>query len=61
MKEKTIAYAIQVFGNKEAAEKWLNQKNTALNDQKPTELLNTDNGCDAVITVLGQIEDGDLS
>ena len=58
MKEKVIAYAIQVFGNNhEIAMKWMKAFNPDLG-AKPEELIETESGCDMVLNSLFRIEDG---
>lgn len=50
--------AIQVFGDEESAKAWLLSDNRALGGVSPTSMLDTDAGHEAVIDVLGRIENG---
>ena len=58
MKEKVLSYAVQVFGNQDTAQQWLNRENPMLGNKKPIDLLNTDQGCGLVLDILGRIEEG---
>jgi putative toxin-antitoxin system antitoxin component (TIGR02293 family) len=53
-----LAKAIEVFGTQAAAEDWLNQPALALNDVRPLELLQTEQGAELVKDQLTRLEYG---
>lgn len=50
--------AVEVFGNKEKARKWLRTSNRAMSGHEPLQLTHTEFGARIVETVLGRIEHG---
>ena len=56
---RVLARAIELFeGDKEAANQWLNEKNRALNWQKPADVLSSETGALEVIRLITRIEHG---
>ena len=55
---EVTASANRVFGNPQAAQQWLLKPATALNGQRPLDLLTTSPGIGAVKDLLGRIEYG---
>lgn len=55
---RIMAMAEEVFGSPAAAAVWLSEKNPVLGDTTPSSLLNTDEGAQRVIELLGRIEHG---
>ena len=53
-----LAKATEVFGTKEAAERWMEQPAMGLNQQRPIDLLTTPPGVELVETFLGRLEHG---
>lgn len=52
------ARAIEVFGSREKALRWLKTPVRSLGDQSPLSLLDTPEGVDRVTDVLGRVEHG---
>lgn len=50
--------AIEIFGSREKALRWLDTPNSALGNQIPTELIETTDGYVIVMDELGRIEHG---
>lgn len=51
--------AINLFsGDAQAAMQWMNQPALALDDVQPLSMLSTPAGCDAVLTLIGRLEQG---
>jgi putative toxin-antitoxin system antitoxin component (TIGR02293 family) len=55
---RVLATAEEVFGSQEKAAVWLRRPTTALDGQRPLQLLDTDEGARAVDTLLGRIAHG---
>jgi putative toxin-antitoxin system antitoxin component (TIGR02293 family) len=55
-KQKILRKAIEVFGSLEDSRRWFVTPAMALNQQTPSSLLTTEDGRDAVCTLLTQIE-----
>ena len=55
---RVLEHALEVFGNIERVQKWINRENHALNNKKPVTLFNTLTGLNMVNDVLGRIEEG---
>lgn len=55
---ETLAKASEVFGGKEAAERWLVKPAMGLDSQRPIELLQTLQGAELVNDFLGRLEYG---
>jgi putative toxin-antitoxin system antitoxin component (TIGR02293 family) len=55
---RVCGYALEIFGTKEKASKWLHTPNKALKDKVPFDLLQTDLGARLVQTILGRIDHG---
>ena len=55
---RVILYAEETFANTEKAHRWLRRPTTALADNAPLELLDTDVGARRVETLLGRIAHG---
>ncbi len=51
-------HAIDVFGNSDTVQNWLQEKNPALDGVAPTELLNTAAGLERVIDLVNAIRHG---
>jgi putative toxin-antitoxin system antitoxin component (TIGR02293 family) len=51
-------FAVEVFGSKEKAYKWMRTPNKALRNNLPLNLLKTDLGARLVETILGRIDHG---
>lgn len=51
-------FAVEVFGTKDKAKKWLRAPNRALEGHRPLELLKTDYGARIVESTLGRIDHG---
>lgn len=51
----------EVFGNSETGNDWMKTKNLALGGKTPLELMESDQGIDVVLMVLGRIEHGIIS
>ena len=58
---RVIKRAEQVFEDRDAALDWLNSGNAALAGASPLSLLDTDEGAESVIDMLGRIEHGVFS
>jgi len=58
---RVLVYAKEVFGNKSKAREWSLAENTALNGERPIDLLDTGIGFEDVMDVLGRIELGVVS
>lgn len=54
----TIDEATRVFGDADAASRWLNTRNVALGDQRPLDLLSSHEGELQVLHELSAIEHG---
>jgi putative toxin-antitoxin system antitoxin component (TIGR02293 family) len=55
---RVIAAAEATFGSREKAGIWLRRPTTALADERPLHLLDTDEGVRTVMTLLGRIDHG---
>jgi len=55
---RIMQHAFEVFEGEEKAKQWLNRENSALNNLKPVQLLNTLTGINMVNDVLVRIEEG---
>lgn len=55
---EVTARAIEVFGSREKALRWLKAPVRSLGDQSPISLLDTQEGIDRVKDVLGRVEHG---
>lgn len=56
---RVLAKAVELFeGNKEEAQQWLNEKNRALNWQKPADVLASETGALEVMRLITRIEHG---
>jgi putative toxin-antitoxin system antitoxin component (TIGR02293 family) len=55
---EVTARAIEVFGSREKALRWLKTPIRSLGDQSPLSLLDTPEGIDRVNDVLGRVEHG---
>lgn len=55
---RVLAHAIDTFGSKEKATRWLNSRPIVMEGHTPLELLDTDAGVRWVDTVLGRIDYG---
>lgn len=55
---RIMQHAFEVFEGEEKAKQWLNRENSALNNLKPVQLLNTLTGINMVNDVLIRIEEG---
>lgn len=53
-----LARAIDAFADTEKGKAWLSRPNRALSGATPRSLLATRDGCERVLTLLGQIEHG---
>jgi uncharacterized protein (DUF2384 family) len=51
-------HALDVFGNSDVVQNWLQEKNPALDGATPAELLNTANGLERVIDLVNAIRHG---
>jgi uncharacterized protein (DUF2384 family) len=51
-------HALDVFGNSDTVQNWLQEKNPALEGATPAELLNTANGLERVIDLVNAIRHG---
>lgn len=58
--ESVVDRATEVLGSKDAALRWLNSPVRSLNHATPLSLLDTPQGKEAVLTVLGRLEHGVL-
>ena len=56
-----ISRGEEVFGDRTRFLTWMNQKNTALSDNKPFDLLSSRFGANLIIDELGRIEHGVIS
>jgi putative toxin-antitoxin system antitoxin component (TIGR02293 family) len=54
-------FALEVFGKKEKANKWLRTPNRALRNYRPLDLVSTDYGARIVESTLGRIQHGIFS
>jgi Protein of unknown function (DUF2384) len=59
--EKILTLAEKVFGDNQAADKWLTQPNLMLDNKAPIDLLDTPAGFNIVRTLLLRIEYGVLA
>lgn len=55
---RAVAFAEEVFGNREKAWRWLREASPALEDHAPLELLRTEAGAQAVEGELVAIDEG---
>ncbi|WP_437614162.1 type II RES/Xre toxin-antitoxin system antitoxin [Erwinia sp. V71] len=56
---RVLARAVELFeGDKQAAQKWLNEPNRALNWKTPSELTSSETGAYEVINLITRIEHG---
>ncbi len=53
--------AIEVFGDRNRANEWMHEPNPALGNEAPLTSIATEDGCRAVIDILGRIEHGVIS
>ncbi len=51
-------HALDVFGNSDTVENWLEEKNPSLDGVTPAELLNSSDGLDRVIDLVNAIRHG---
>ncbi len=58
---KVFNRAVEVFEDRENAALWLKEKNVALGNNTPIDLLDTTSGIDMILDVLGRIEHGAVS
>jgi putative toxin-antitoxin system antitoxin component (TIGR02293 family) len=58
---RVVARAEEVLGDEAAARGWLQDPNGALGGKRPIDFLDTDVGADAVLTILGRLENGIFS
>lgn len=58
MMKRMVAFAEDVFGNKNKAYTWLRTANRALENQKPLDLLQSEAGTRLVEALLGRIQHG---
>jgi len=56
-----IAQAIRVWESREQALEWLQGRVLALDDERPCDLLGTQEGCRRISSALSKIEHGDFS
>lgn len=56
-----IAQAIRVWESREQALEWFQGRVSALDDERPSDLLGTQEGCRRIAEVLSKIEHGDFS
>jgi|TARA_R110000851_G_scaffold128128_1_gene260355 putative toxin-antitoxin system antitoxin component (TIGR02293 family) len=61
MDQKLFARAIEVLGNEQDALHWLQTPRSALNNQIPLKYIETDEGQQEVLDLLGRIEHGVFS
>lgn len=54
-------YAIEVFGNERKALTWLNARRAYLHGKTPMAIINTEEGFQEVMTLLGRIDHGIFS
>lgn len=59
--QKLFARAVEVLGNERDALHWLQTPRFALNNQIPLKLIETDEGQQEVLDLLGRIEHGVFS
>jgi len=55
---RLLALAEETFGNRDKAHTWLRRPTSALADERPLDLLDTEEGTRAVETLLGRIAHG---
>ena len=55
---RVIALSEEAFGSKDKASIWLRRKTTALDDQSPLDMLDTNEGAHQVEVLLGRIRHG---
>lgn len=55
---EVTARAVEVFGSREKALRWLKAPVRSLGDQSPLSLLDTEEGINRVTDVLGRVEHG---
>ena len=55
---RVLRRATEVLGTQSAAQEWLNTPQRALGEKRPAELLSSADGVEAVLNLLGGIEDG---
>jgi len=58
---KVFNRATEVFEDQENATLWLKEKNVALGNNSPIDLLDTTSGIEMIMDVLGRIEHGSVS
>ncbi|MEH6562306.1 MAG: antitoxin Xre/MbcA/ParS toxin-binding domain-containing protein [Marinobacter sp.] len=56
-----IAQAVRVWESREQALEWLQGRVSALDDERPCDLLGTQEGCRRICSALSKIEHGDFS
>ena len=56
-----VSYAAEVLGDRDAVAAWLTTRNRALGGEKPSGLLRTEVGTEAVLDTLGRIDYGVVS
>ena len=56
LEKKVLEIATDAFDDEKKASEWLRQPNIQLGNRLPIEVINTSEGFDAVVTVLGQIK-----
>lgn len=60
-KEFVVNEAIRVFGSSRTAYGWLERERPELDNKKPIDFLNTEQGCEHIHTILWRIEHGVVS
>jgi putative toxin-antitoxin system antitoxin component (TIGR02293 family) len=59
---RVLSWAIELFeGDREAVNKWLNEKNRTLSWQKPADVMPSETGALEVMRLITRIEHGDYS
>ncbi len=58
-RQRLLEAAIGYFGNKEAAEKWINSPHMGLEGMTPQEMLDTGPGVEQIMDLVHQLEQGD--
>jgi putative toxin-antitoxin system antitoxin component (TIGR02293 family) len=56
-----VSRALEVFGDGARALEWLLERNAALNDDTPMNVIQTEEGQREVLNILGRIEHGVIS
>lgn len=58
---ETLVRALEVFGDSESAQRWMQQPNPALANRTPLRALQSEDGRVEVLNILGRIEYGVIS